>query len=182
VVAIASSTGGPAALKVLLASLPRGFSLPILIAQHLTPGFEDGMARWLGDGLSLPVRVVKKQMGIAAGVYLGEPDHDLIVTGPDEVDSVPAPSRGYHPSADLLFESAAEAYGGAVISVVMSGIGSDGLRGAGLVHKAGGVVLAQAKASVRGMPESVIRAGLTTFDGTPEQLSARLAGLVRVRA
>jgi two-component system chemotaxis response regulator CheB len=181
VVVIASSTGGPAALKALLGALPRGFAAPVLIAQHLTPGFEEGMARWLGEGCTLPVRVVKGPVPVVPGVFLGDPDHDLVLRSRSEVVSLSAPSRGYHPSGDLLFESATAAFGAAVVAVVMSGIGSDGLRGATAVQKAGGLILAQAGAPVRGMPESVIRAGLTTFDGAPGQLAARLAALTQAK-
>lgn len=179
VVAIASSTGGPPALRALLAALPKDFSLPVLVAQHLTPGFEDGLTRWLGEVCALPVRVVSGPTALGRGVFVGRPQHDLLVTSATEATSVPAPGRGYHPSGDLLFESAAAVFGARVAAVVLSGVGADGLKGATRVQQAGGVVLAQslASAAVKGMPQSVIRAGLTSGEGSPQVLAARLGFL-----
>jgi two-component system chemotaxis response regulator CheB len=182
VVAIASSTGGPPALKALLAALPANFPWPVLIAQHLTPGFEDGLSRWLGQHCALPVRVVTKAMPLGPGVFIGQPEHDLVVHARDEVRVVPAPARGYHPSGDRLFETAVTAFGAQVVAVVMSGIGSDGLRGATAVQGAGGLVLAQAMAPVRGMPDAVTKAGLAAGEGSPEQLGARLSALAQGRS
>ena len=181
-VVVASSTGGPPALKTFLSGLPRGFTPPVLVAQHLTPGFEEGLARWLALSCPLPVKVLKGRTALEPGVYLGQPHHDLLLRNRGEAECVVAPERGYHPSGDLLFESAATHFGAGVVAVVLSGIGSDGQRGAGFVQRAGGLVFAQSltSAAVRGMPQSVIKAGLTSLNGTPEALATRLAMLAPI--
>jgi len=184
VVAVASSTGGPPALRALLAGLGKGFPLPVLVAQHLTPGFEDGLARWLTQTCALPVKVVTGPTKLTPGtVYLGQPGCDLAVRSRTEVTMLPAPARGYHPSADLLFESAAAVFGPAVAVVVLSGIGADGLAGATKVQQAGGVVFAQSLSSalVKGMPQAVIKAAVSSFDATPELLAQRLTFIAAAR-
>ncbi len=173
VVTIASSTGGPNALREVLGELPADFPLPIVVAQHVAEGFEEGLARWLGQVCPLRFRICRERALLTPGeVLLGQSGWDMVIVSREESALAKPPQRGYHPSADLLFKSAAKVFGAGVLSVVLSGIGSDGTIGATEVARAGGVVMAQdARTSVVfGMPGSVANAGVVSLVGSPWEL------------
>lgn len=183
-VAVASSTGGPGALRELLKALPLGFPLPVVVAQHLAPGFEEGMARWLAEGSHFKVVVARGDERLTPGrVLLGGSGTDLFIASADRVQVREAPARGYHPSGDALFGSAAGIFAGGVVAVVLSGIGSDGLKGAERVSRAGGLVLAQDQNSsaVNGMPGAVCKAGLAAAEGTPGTLAGHIVAALAQR-
>jgi len=174
VLAIASSTGGPAALREILQNFPSSFPLPILVAQHLAEGFEEGLIRWLGQVSPLKFVAISNSAILEPGtVYLGRSGADLLLKSADEAQVVKAPPRGYHPSGDVLFESAARVYGGQAIAIVLSGIGSDGAIGAKLLANSGGLVLGQSAQSsvVYGMPKAAAEAGACAYVGTPKELA-----------
>jgi two-component system chemotaxis response regulator CheB len=164
VVAIASSTGGPAALCRILAELPADFGAPILLTQHITQGFVDGMARWL-NGLG-PLRVKLAEHGEAlkpATVYIaGDACH---LTARDDRTIALAdtpPVHGHRPSATVMFRSVAAVFGRSALAAILTGMGDDGIDGLVDIRRAGGVVVAQDEASsaVFGMPKAAIEAGL----------------------
>ncbi len=180
-VVIAASTGGPQALRELLSELPRPFPVPVLVAQHLAHGCEEALAAWLSREAAIPVSVASGGRQLRGGeVLLGMHGTDLELVAVDRVEPRPAPASGYHPSADRLFESAAERWSGAVVGVVLSGIGSDGLRGARRIVEKGGVMVVQDRVSaiVYGMPGAIVRAQLTSVVLRPAELARHLAGLV----
>ncbi len=173
VLTVASSTGGPNALRELLGQLPGDFPLPIVVAQHVAEGFEDGLARWLAAACPLRFKVCPERTVLEAGqVLLGPAGWDLQISTRSEVVLTKAPDHGYHPSADVLFSSATKVFGPAVLAVVLSGIGADGTLGGTAVAKAGGVVMAQDQRSsvVFGMPGSVTSAGVVSLVGSPSEL------------
>ncbi len=179
-VAIASSTGGPGALRTLLAELPRGFGAPVLVAQHISPGFEDGLARWLAQASRLPVRVAQPRGVLEPGsVLLGRPGSDLVLESRSRYVVRPAPDRGYHPSGDVLFESAARHFGKSAAAVVLAGIGEDGATGAARVGACGGRVLAQdpCSAAVTSMPAAAARLVTDAMVADPAALGRALAGV-----
>jgi two-component system chemotaxis response regulator CheB len=165
-VGIAVSTGGPAALGVLVPQFPADFPLPIFIVQHMPPLF----TRLLAERLNATsrVRVVEATAGERphnGTVYVAPGDFHLTVgvTGGEietRLDQA-APQNSCRPSADALFESMAEVYGGAVIAAVLTGMGRDGMRGTRILKAAGAQVLAQDEATsvVWGMPGAVVEAG-----------------------
>jgi two-component system, chemotaxis family, protein-glutamate methylesterase/glutaminase len=166
-VVIGVSTGGPTALARLLPGLPGDFPLPVLIVQHMPPMFTRLLAERLQTQTRLRVTEAAAGMPVKAGSVLIAPgDYHLRVrrNGRDVVvtlDQSP-PENSCRPSADVLFRSAAETYGGGVIGVVLTGMGKDGLNGCEVVKGQGGYVVAQDEASsvVWGMPGFVSRAGL----------------------
>lgn len=168
VVAIGTSTGGPAALAQLLPELPASFPVPILIVQHMPPMFTAQLARSL-DGRSA-VRVLEAGDGLRAlpgHAYVAPGDFHLEVgaVGPAELrlrTQRSAPVNSCRPSVDVLFASVALHYGRGALGVMMTGMGLDGLRGSRAVVEAGGHVLAQDEASsvVWSMPGAVVGAGL----------------------
>jgi two-component system chemotaxis response regulator CheB len=163
-VAIAASTGGPAALARILSTLPREFDPPVLVVQHIAPGFVDGLAAWLNTTAALPVRVAKDREALRPGtVYVAPDDHHLVV----EDRSTLAVSRtpavdGFRPSGSVLFESAAHVFGNSLVAVILTGMGEDGVAGLRAVRSAGGRIIAQDEESsvVFGMPGAAVAAGL----------------------
>ncbi|HVZ83325.1 MAG TPA: chemotaxis response regulator protein-glutamate methylesterase [Terracidiphilus sp.] len=170
VVVIGVSTGGPAALDIILPSLPAHFPLPVLIVQHMPELFTRLLVERLGR--SCPLRVVEAAEGnpvLPGAVYIARGNWHLEVLGPARTGQPPTihltqapPENHCRPAVDVLFRSAATVYGGNILAVMLTGMGSDGLAGTRLIHARGGVVLAQDRASsaVWGMPGAVARAGL----------------------
>jgi two-component system chemotaxis response regulator CheB len=165
-VAIGASTGGPAAVRDLLSALPPNFSVPILIVQHISKGFVAGLAHWLDANTRLEVRVAAPSDIARPGVvYLAPDDHHLGIRENGRIMLSTAPPVGsFRPSASHLFESAADAFGGAMIAVILTGMGDDGVSGLRAVHAAGGLVVAQDEATsvVYGMPREAMRAGVVS--------------------
>jgi two-component system, chemotaxis family, protein-glutamate methylesterase/glutaminase len=164
VVAIATSTGGPAALHRIFSELPADFPLPILVVQHIALGFAEGMARWLDSVTPLKVKVAEEGEPLKPGtVYVAADDRHLGVTtdGRAQVSNA-APVGGFRPSGTFLFRSTARAYGAASVALILTGMGQDGLDGLRELRQSGARVLAQDEATsiVFGMPGVVVAAGL----------------------
>ncbi|HEX9582398.1 MAG TPA: chemotaxis-specific protein-glutamate methyltransferase CheB [Gemmatimonadales bacterium] len=180
-VAIAASTGGPAALQQILSSLPRDFGLPILVVQHMAAGFIQGLADWLGGNCNLRVTVARHGERLAPRtVYLAPDDRQLGVTAEGRIVVVDEPAvGGFRPSATYLFQSAARAAGSAVAAVILTGMGADGVAGLKDVKAAGGVVLAQDEATsvVYGMPREAVGAGVVDAVLPVEEIAGRLLAL-----
>ena len=167
VVVVGSSTGGPQALLSVLGKLPADFPVPILVVQHMPPVFTHHLAARLNQASALTVRE-------AAGGETLEPGQVLIAPGNFHLElrregvAVKAvlqqlpPENSCRPAVDVLFRSAAEVFGPGCQAVLLTGMGQDGLRGAGQIVRAGGAVVAQDEASsvVWGMPRAVAEAGL----------------------
>lgn len=164
VVAIAASTGGPAALHRILSELPGDFPLPILVVQHIALGFAQGMAGWLDSVTPLKVKVAEEGELLKRGtVYIAPDDRHLGVSADGLVQvSNTAPVGGFRPSGTYLFRSVARAYGAGSVALILTGMGQDGLEGLRELRQAGGRVLAQDEATsiVFGMPGVAVAAGL----------------------
>jgi two-component system chemotaxis response regulator CheB len=183
VVVIGVSTGGPTALAAILPSLPASFPLPILLVQHMPPLFTRLLAERLNATCPLTVEEASDGDPVEAGKILIAPgDFHMKVASRGGViriclDQSPR-QNSCRPAVDALFASVAELYGGAVLSVVLTGMGQDGLHGVKLLKARGARVLVQDEASsvVWGMPGAVVTAGLadrvlTLDDVVPEILS-----------
>jgi two-component system, chemotaxis family, protein-glutamate methylesterase/glutaminase len=181
VVAVASSTGGPSALQCVLAGLPRDFGAPILVVQHISPGFTAGLASWLGTVCAFRVKVAEEGEPVAPRtVYLAPDDRHLGVDGRAEVAlSAAPPVGGFRPSGTYLFESVARRYGAAAVAVILTGMGDDGVAGLRAVRRAGGRILAQDEKSsvIFGMPGAAVAAGLPDAVVPLDAIAPRLAAL-----
>lgn len=164
IVAVASSTGGPGALEAILRTMPENFPVPILIVQHISPGFVAGVASWLDHVTPLDVGVAAEGDRLDAGkVYLAPDGHHLGVTRAGRIRLSDAPPiGGIRPSANHLFQSVAETFGPSALGVILTGMGSDGVEGLTALHRAGGRTIAQDEASsvVFGMPRGAIERGI----------------------
>jgi len=185
VLVIGVSTGGPNALAKLIPALPSRLPLPVLIVQHMPPTFTRLLAERLDAASPLRVLEAEDGMEVAPGrVIIARGDYHLRVRkmGPQTVCAL---DQGPHenscrPAADVLFRSAAEAYGGAVLSAVLTGMGSDGQRGTETVKAAGGYSIAQDEPSsvVWGMPGAVVEAGLANQVLPLEKIPPEIVRLV----
>jgi two-component system chemotaxis response regulator CheB len=193
VLVIGSSTGGPEALARLLPLLPASLPVPVLLVQHMPPVFTRQFAQRL-DRLS-PLSVVEAVDGspLAPGtVHLAPGDHHLVVRGKSsghQTGLTQGPPENFcRPAVDPLFRSAVTAYDGAVLAVVLTGMGSDGRNGAGEVRAAGGTVLVQDQATsvVWGMPGAISQAGLADevlpLDRVAEAITRHLSGAAPARS
>lgn len=163
VAAVGASTGGPPALRELLGSLGRGFPLPLLVAQHISPGFEVPLANWLGQEGTLPVRVARAGESPEPGVCLVAPGGSHMTVAADGRIRIETPRSpdGPTPSVDRLFASLRELYGGRVVAALLTGMGRDGADELLRLRQAGALTLAQDEESsaIFGMPGEAVRAG-----------------------
>lgn len=183
VVAIGASTGGPAALHRILMDLPRDFSVPILVVQHIARNFVQGLCQWLNGHCDLRVRIAVDGEALEArSVYLAPDDLQLGVRARNVARlSDDAAVGGFRPSASYLFDSVAKAYGSECVAVVLTGMGKDGAEGAVAVRQAGGTVVAQDEATsvVYGMPAEAVRVGAVSRVLPVQTIAATLADLVQ---
>ena len=162
-IAIGSSAGGVPAVSALLNRLPADLPAPIFVVVHSLPGMLGTLVKRLGQDSPLRVTFAKSGEKIRTGhVYVAPPDvHLLVERPPGRVVLSHAPREsGVRPSVDMLFRSAANAYGPRAVGVVMSGRLCDGAAGLLAIKAAGGVALVQdpKEATHPGMPQSVLDA------------------------
>lgn len=164
--AIGVSTGGPNALAEVVPALPANFPIPVLIVQHMPPMFTRLLAERLQSQSKLKVVEGQHGMNVLPGtVYIAPGDYHMRVVrtgGKVQLQmNQDAMENSCRPAVDVLFRSVAEVYGGGVISVILTGMGQDGLRGVEQLRSLGSYVIAQDEASsvVWGMPGFVVRAG-----------------------
>lgn len=158
---IGCSMGGMHALQIIFGALPKEFPVPIAVVQHRYRTSNEGLPAFLRRHTPLQVVDTTDKEWIQAGtVYLAPANYHLLVERGElslSVDEAVAYSR---PSIDVLFESAADAYGSGVVGVVLTGANADGARGAARIKNRGGFVIAQdpATAESPAMPQAAIDA------------------------
>jgi two-component system chemotaxis response regulator CheB len=154
------SLGGMRALQTILSGLPRDFPLPIAIAQHRHKASNEGLPAFLRKTSKLPVVDVDDKEWIRPGtVYLAPADYHLLVERGEFSLSVDAAVAYSRPSIDVLFESAADAYGDHLVGIVLTGSNQDGARGAERIRERNGFLIVQdpADAEAPAMPQAAIQ-------------------------
>jgi len=184
-VVIASSTGGPMALCQLCSTLPVNFPVPILLVQHNTSGFDKGFVQWLDGYSHLKIQLAEEGVYPSKGnVYVAPTDKHLTVgvngIAFDESD----PISNQKPAADILFKSAAEQYASSLVSVVLTGMGSDGAEGTKYVKNAGGITIAQDESSsmIYGMPQAAVETGCIDIILPLSEIADKLISLTQGEA
>ncbi|HJV01066.1 MAG TPA: chemotaxis-specific protein-glutamate methyltransferase CheB [Burkholderiaceae bacterium] len=157
-VAIGASTGGPAAVAALLAGWTAPPNCAIVVVQHIDQHFADNFAKWLGDQLSMPVRVIADGDELQPGTVLIAKSNDHLTldqNGRLRYDAAPR-DYAYRPSVDVFFHCVAQHWRGAAIGVLLTGMGRDGAEGLLAMRRAGHATVAQDQASsaVYGMPRA----------------------------
>jgi two-component system, chemotaxis family, protein-glutamate methylesterase/glutaminase len=182
IVAIGASTGGPAALRSIFAALPVGLEAPILVTQHISTGFTDGMAYWWNAAGPLRTKIAEDGEVLRNGtIYVAPDNRHLTISAAHAIALSDAPANGGHrPSASVMFRSAAERFGAGAYAIILSGMGRDGVDGLEFVHRAGGTICAQDEAScaVFGMPKAAIEAGIVDVVLPLESISRHIADAV----
>ncbi len=185
IVALGASTGGPPAIQQFLAQLPADFPLPILMVQHIAPGFVRGFVDWLNTSSPVPVYLATHHETIWKGrVYVAPDDLQMGVADGGQIVLSAAPPEYYlRPSVACLFRSVAETYGSAAVGILLTGMGMDGSAELKKIRDAGGVTFAQDKASsiVHGMPGEAIRLGAVDYVLPPAAIAQTLVEMTRKR-
>jgi len=189
-VLIGASTGGPAALDIVLSGLPREFPWPVMVAQHMPASFTGPFARRLDRECAVRVVEVSGPMLLQPGtVYIGRGDADLVVASrPAGLTALPVPAqRGYpwHPSVERMVTSALDHYEAAqLVGVLMTGMGRDGADAMTRLHRQGGRTIAEAETSavVWGMPGELVKNGGAELVRPLEDIAASVVQLVEAHA
>tara|TARA_R110000868_G_scaffold71948_6_gene210078 strand:- start:9661 stop:10677 length:1017 start_codon:yes stop_codon:yes gene_type:complete len=163
---IGASAGGPAALGEVLCGLPEDFPAAVVIVQHVDERFTSGMAEWLNQHSTLPVRLAVEGDRPARGTVLlaGTGDH-LVFKSPDRLGYTPDPvDYVYRPSVNVFFWSVCKHWRGSAVGVLLTGMGSDGALGLKSLKDIGHHTIAQDKTSsaVYGMPKAAAKLGAAT--------------------
>ncbi len=188
-VAIGSSTGGPAALMRIFGALVEPQRCALLVSQHMPQGFTRGFAQRIDRLTSLAAKEAEDGDEPRAGLVLVAPGgHHLEleqVRGRTSVRILPKePEEKYAPSVDRMFQSAAKHYGSDLLAIVLTGMGDDGRRGVRAVKEAGGSVIAESEetAVIFGMPQQAIRTGVVDAVLPLDAIAAAIqTGVARAR-
>ncbi|MDN5326571.1 MAG: two-component system, chemotaxis family, protein-glutamate methylesterase/glutaminase [Moorella sp. (in: firmicutes)] len=186
VVAIGTSTGGPAALRQVLTALPGNLPAGIVIVQHMPAGFTGPLARRLDELAALEVREAAAGDILRPGLALLAPAgrQMLLERHGGAVQVHLAAEAGittlFKPSVDALFLTVAREYGPRSLGVILTGMGNDGLRGLRAIKEQGGTVIAQDEATsvVYGMPRAAVEAGLADLVLPLEDIAPAIVALV----
>jgi len=182
ILVIGISTGGPQALRHLIPQLPADFPVPVAMVLHMPVGYTEMYAQRLNEISALEVVEARDGDPVRPGtVYLAPAGRHLELArngaGSVRAQLLLHPADTPHrPAVDVLFRSAADAYGARVLGVVMTGMGQDGLLGAAHVKAQGGRIITEAEAScvVYGMPRAVDEASLSDRSAPLENLAATI--------
>ncbi|WP_251554528.1 protein-glutamate methylesterase/protein-glutamine glutaminase [Neobacillus muris] len=165
---IGCSTGGPSALQTILPHLPGDFPVPVVVAQHMPMGFTKPLAERFNTLCQLNVKEAQHGQSVERGnIYIAPSGYQTqfeqkqdgtIVFKVEQLEEV---KSLYKPSVDITLHSAAPIFRDRLLSVILTGMGVDGMQGCGLVKKYGGQVFVEAEESciVYGMPKAVLEAG-----------------------
>jgi two-component system chemotaxis response regulator CheB len=185
-VAMGASWGGLRAVETVLGALPEDFGAPVVIAQHRQVDSNDGMlVRLLDARCALTVCEAEDKQALARGVVVvAPPDYHLLVESGALALSVDAPLNFSRPSIDILFRSAADAYGERVAGVVLTGANADGALGLAQIAGRGGPALVQDPdtAERREMPAAALSATPEARVLALEEIGPALVALVAASA
>ncbi len=180
-VAMGSSTGGPPVLQTILAGLPEVFPAPLLIVQHITPGFLQGLVDWLSQTTKLRLHIAAHgELPLPGHVYFAPDGLHLGVDRGGRIElSADESENGMRPSISYLFRSVAQVLGRQAVGVLLSGMGRDGAQELKLLKEAGAVTIVQDKesAAVYGMAGEAIRLNAVSHVLSPSAIAETLLKL-----
>uniref|UniRef100_A0A7C4RUS9 Protein-glutamate methylesterase/protein-glutamine glutaminase n=1 Tax=Fervidobacterium thailandense TaxID=1008305 RepID=A0A7C4RUS9_9BACT len=183
IVVIGSSTGGPRSLDLVIPPLPKDFPAPILIVQHMPPGFTKSLAQRLDRISNISVKEAEDGDELKPGcAYVAPGDFHMGVKYQDRkgiiyLDKRTEKINNVRPSVDYTLDKVAEIYKENTVAVILTGMGRDGAKGAFKVKFFKGVVIAESQETcvVYGMPKAVVEEGYADFvlpaDKIPEKLT-----------
>lgn len=183
VVVVGVSTGGPQALQILFSKLPPDFSAGILVVQHISPGFIQGLADWLSQTTLLQYQVARSGDELRSGTVFFAPDNVHMMVGEQKrilLKEDLSKTMGHVPGIDVLMGSVAEVFREDAVGVILTGMGRDGVAGISAIKQTGGVTLAQDEktSAIFGMNKLAIDAGVIDQVLSLEALAEELVRLV----
>jgi two-component system, chemotaxis family, protein-glutamate methylesterase/glutaminase len=180
IVAMGTSWGGLSALTKLLGSLPVEFPIPIVVVQHRSKDSDRLLVQLLQDATGLKVCEIEDKDVLCAGiVHVAPADYHVLVESGYLSLTLEEPVRFSRPSIDVMFSSAADAYGPATIGIILTGANEDGARGLADIVKRGGCAIIQdpKTAEIKMMPEAALKATPTAEVLSLDHLAPRLIEL-----
>ncbi len=165
-VVVGVSSGGLEALKILVPGLRPDFPLPVLIVQHLSPHADSYLTACLNDLSALTVKEAEDKEKLLPGViYVAPPDYHLLVEPDGSMSLSVDPKVNFsRPAVDVLFETASDAFGAALVGIILTGANHDGAKGLARIKQRGGMAIVQSPATAQAaaMPQAALDA--TTVD------------------
>lgn len=181
-VGIGASTGGPPVLQTILSALPRDFPVPLLIVQHIAPGFLGGMVEWLNETTGLRVHIASHgTMPLPGHAYVAPDDFHLAAdAGGRLLLAREAPEAGLRPAVSYLFRSLARTCGASAIGVLLTGMGKDGAVELKQMRDRGACTIAQDRDTsvVHGMPGEAIELGAAALVLPADRIAGALIAQV----
>lgn len=184
-IGIGASTGGPPVLQTILGNLPKEFSVPILIVQHIARGFLSGLVEWLNETTGMQVHIAAHNTAPLPGhAYLAPDDLQMSVSRSGRILlSGEPPESNLRPAVSHLFRSLAQGLGPDALGVLLTGMGKDGAAELKLMKDRGAITIAQDRESsvVHGMPGEAIELGGATLILPADKIADTLTTLVKRR-
>jgi two-component system chemotaxis response regulator CheB len=178
VIGIGASAGGPPVLQEILLKIPKIFSIPILIVQHISSGFIDSLINWLDQTTKFNIHLAAhKEILLPGQIYFAPDDYHMGVDGSGRIILSRAdPENSSRPSISFLFRSLAEVYGPNAAGVLLTGMGKDGADWLKQMKDKGAVTIAQNKESslVHGMAGEAIKLDAAMYELCPENIADAL--------
>ncbi|MCX7611502.1 MAG: PAS domain S-box protein [Ignavibacterium sp.] len=179
-VGVGASAGGLEALELLFSNMPNDTGMAFIVIQHLSPEYKSLMVEILSKKTEIPVQRAENGMLVEPNnIYIIPPKKNLSIFHGKLILSEYNPAKGLNLPIDHFFRSLAEDQGERSIGIILSGTGSDGVRGIREIKAAGGIVIVQSEESAKfnGMPKSAISTGLVDFILPPEEIPQKLISL-----
>ena len=173
VIGVATSTGGPPVLLQIFSALPKPFPLPVLLVQHISEGFVEGFARWLGEMTGHPTRLATDGARLEPGIWLAPGGRHLALATRGRIELPTRRDSDLHcPSANVLFDSLSRHAGTSSLGILLTGMGDDGASGLLALKQAGGqtVIQDEASALIWGMPKCAKELGAANQELSPSEI------------
>jgi len=181
-IGVGASTGGPPVLQTILASLPKDFSVPLLVVQHISPGFLPGLATWLNQTTGFKVQIAAHEMMPMPGhVYMAPDDFHMAMRADGTIVlNREEPESNLRPAISHLFRSLARGFGPRAAGVLLTGMGKDGAAELKQMKDSGAQTIVQDRESsvVHGMPGEAIALGAATYILSPDKIAPAIVSLV----
>jgi len=182
IVAVGASTGGPVVIEKILSNLRRDFRYPIVVVQHITPGFLDSFVEWLKLNSKIGIRIAVQDEILKPGYCYLAPDNYQMSIMPGRKVRLTGdnPVNGLRPSVSYMFSSLARYYSGSTLAILLTGMGKDGAEELKTLREKGGITIAQDEFSsvVHGMPGEAIKLGGAQYIFNPEKIIFYLNNII----
>jgi len=181
-VGIGASAGGLEAIEKFFMNMPGQSTLAFIVIQHLSPDYKSLMVEILSKRTPMEVYRAEDGLSVAAGcIYLIPPKKNLTIFHGKLILSEQDHSRGLNLPIDIFFRSLAEDQAEKAVGIILSGTGSDGMRGVRAIKEYGGMVMVQSEETAKfdGMPRAAISTGLSDFVLPPDEMPVQLLAFIK---